>query len=145
MNVKKVNVLIADDSPHDRFLITDAFKAIDNKIQLFTVSDGIEALDFLHKRGQHADAPFRPDLIILDVYMPNKGGLQVLKEIKGNPNLKNIPTIMLSSSVHEYDVNQAYGFSCNCYIIKPMNPNDYNTVIKSVVAFWLKTVELPTP
>ena len=110
--------------------------------RLWAVEDGVEALDFLHRRGEHADAP-RPDLILLDLNLPRKDGREVLREIKEEDALKRIPVVILTTSRSEEDVLRTYNLHANCYISKPVDFNRFMEVVKSIEEFWLTVVTLP--
>lgn len=109
---------------------------------LSVASDGEEAMDFLCRRGVHADAP-RPDLILLDLNLPKKDGREVLAELKTDPELRHIPVIVLTTSGAEMDVWNAYKLHANCYLTKPIQMNDFFRKIRLVEDFWLTVVRLP--
>lgn len=140
---KPIDILLVEDSPGDVRLAIEALK--DSKIRniLHAVKDGIEAMDFLFKRGQHAQAP-RPDLILLDLNLPRKDGRQVLAEIKSDPDLKRIPVVILTISRAEEDVLKTYNLHANCFITKPLDLNQFVKVVKSIEDFWLTIVKLPS-
>jgi two-component system, chemotaxis family, response regulator Rcp1 len=140
--MKPIELLLVEDSEPDVRLTIEALKEAKVKNRLWVVEDGVEALDFLHRRGRHAAAP-RPDLILLDLNLPRKDGRQVLKEIKDDDTLKRIPVVVLTTSKSEEDVCRAYDLHANCYITKPVDFNRFMEVIKSVEKFWLTIVTLP--
>ena len=123
-NQKIVEILLVEDNPGDARLILDAFKDGRVKNNLHIVDDGEEATDFLFKRNQYQNAP-RPDLIILDLNLPKKSGLEVLADIKVDENLKSIPVIILTSSNSEEDVIRSYNLHANCYLSKQMDQNKF--------------------
>jgi two-component system, chemotaxis family, response regulator Rcp1 len=135
-------ILLVEDSPGDVRLTREALKDAKVYINLHVVSDGIEAMDFLHREGEYADVP-RPDLILLDLNLPRKDGRQVLEEIKGAPSLKTIPVVILTTSSSDEDVMRSYQFHANCYISKPVDLDGFLKVIKSIDNFWLSIVKLP--
>lgn len=104
--------------------------------------DGEEAIGFLRREGQYADA-VRPDLILLDLNLPRKGGLEVLAEIKADPKLQQIPVVVLTTSQAEQDVLRTYALHANCYIVKPVDLDQFIGVVQSIKSFWLAVVVLP--
>jgi len=139
---KPINILLVEDSPGDARLAQEALK--DSKLinELFTVSDGMEAMDFLYKRGKYVKA-VHPDLILLDLNLPKKDGREVLKEIKLDENLKKIPVVILTISKAEVDILKSYNLHANCYITKPLDLDQFMHVVKSIEEFWLTIVKLP--
>jgi CheY-like chemotaxis protein len=142
MTYSPIELLLVEDSEPDVRLTKEAFREAKVKNRLWVVDDGVEALDFLHRRGSYADVP-RPDLILLDLNLPRKDGRQVLKEIKSDDSLKRIPVVVLTTSKSEEDVLRAYDLHANCYITKPVDFNRFMEVVKSVEDFWLTVVRLP--
>jgi len=110
---------------------------------LNVVGDGTEALDFLRRRGRYADAPL-PALVLLDVNMPRKGGLEVLREIKQDPSIRHIPVVVLTTSESEQDVFRAYDWHANCFITKPVDLAQFTKVVNGIADFWFTIVKLPT-
>jgi two-component system, chemotaxis family, response regulator Rcp1 len=137
-----IEVLLVEDSPADVRLTREAFKDAKMHIGLHVVSDGVEAMAFLGREEDYANAP-RPDLILLDLNLPKKSGREVLKEIKENPLLKTIPIVVLTTSSSEEDILRSYLLHANCYISKPVNLEGFLKVVKSIDNFWLTVVELP--
>ena len=139
---RPIEILLVEDSAADVGLTVEAFK--DAKIQnrMSVVEDGVEAMAFLRREGGHARAP-RPDLILLDLNLPRKDGRQVLREIKDEPALRNIPVVVLTTSKGEEDVLRAYDLHANCYVKKPVDFNRFMDVVKSIENFWLTVVTLP--
>jgi CheY-like chemotaxis protein len=111
---------------------------------LHWAKDGVEALDFLHRRGKHAKAP-RPDLILLDLNLPRKDGREVLSEIKNDEDLKTIPVVILTTSQAEEDVVKSYHLHANCYVTKPVDLEKFIVVVQSIDRFWLTIATLPSP
>ena len=107
------------------------------------VDDGAKAIDFLFRRGAYADAP-RPDIILLDLNLPKKDGRQVLAEIKAEPQLADIPVVILTTSQAEEDILRSYQLHANCYITKPVDFKQFLKVVKSIEEFWLTVVKLPS-
>ena len=139
---KPFEILLAEDNHGDVRLIEETLKKNKVSINLHVMKDGIEALSFLKRKGKHSNAP-HPDLVLLDLHLPKKEGLEVLKKIKGDPDLKRIPVIILTTSGAEEDVLKSYQLHGNCYITKPINLDQYVTVLKSIKNFWLTIVKLP--
>jgi chemotaxis family two-component system response regulator Rcp1 len=147
INIKEtatpIEILLVEDSPGDVRLTQEALR--DAKVQnnLHIASDGIEATAFLWRQGKYANAP-RPDLILLDLNLPKKGGREVLEEIKQDPSLKSIPVVILTTSAAEEDILRSYQLHANCYITKPVDLDQFLKVIKTIDNFWLAIVKLPT-
>jgi CheY-like chemotaxis protein len=110
---------------------------------LHWVQDGVEALAFLHRQGKYSDAP-RPDLILLDLNLPKKDGREVLAQIKADPNLKLIPVVILTTSAAERDILRTYELNANCYVTKPIDLEQFISVVKLIEEFWLALVKLPS-
>lgn len=138
----KINILLVEDNPGDIRLTKEVLK--EGKIQnnLSVVMDGEEALHFLKKRGEYANAD-TPDLILLDLNLPKKDGREVLAQIKGDPDLVCIPVIILTTSAAETDIMSTYSNHANCYITKPVDFSQFITVIRAIENFWLTIVKLP--
>ena len=111
-------------------------------MHLNVVADGVEAMAFLRYLGRYAQAP-RPDLILLDLNMPKMDGREVLAQIKKDANLKTIPTIILSTSEAQSDIETSYRLQANCYLNKPVLFEDFDSLVKNISSFWLKEVTLP--
>ena len=139
---QKPRVLLVEDNPGDIRLTQEALKESEMDVVLDVVSDGEQALDFLMKRAKFADS-FRPHIILLDLNLPKKNGIEVLKEIKANESLKNIPVIVLTTSDADHDIAKAYSFHANCYILKPVDFDDFSKVIRLIELYWFNTVQLP--
>lgn len=137
-----VKILLVEDNPGDVRLTMEAFK--DGKIcnHLDVVMDGEEALAFLHREGKYANESL-PNLILLDLNLPKKDGREVLMEIKNDKELKRIPVVVLTTSVAEKDILKTYDLHANCYITKPVDFDQFITVVKSIEDFWLTIVKLP--
>ena len=140
--LNQINILIVEDNPGDARLIKEVLK--DSKISnnLFTVSDGVEAMEFLMNKGNFDHHPL-PDLIILDLNLPKKDGREVLSEIKSDDNLKKIPVVIMTISQAEEDILKSYNLHANCYITKPIDLNQFIKVVKSIEDFWFTIVKLP--
>ncbi len=143
LTIKLVEILLVEDSLSDAELTREALSGDKFLNNLHHVEDGVEALAFLYRQGKYADAP-RPDLILLDLNLPKKDGREVLAQIKGDPCLKLIPVIILTTSAAEQDILKTYELNGNCYITKPMALDQFITVIKLIEVFWLAVVKLPS-
>jgi chemotaxis family two-component system response regulator Rcp1 len=137
-----VEVLLVEDSPGDVRLTRDAFRETNESIRLHVAVDGVEAMDFLKKRGAFVDSP-RPDFILLDLNIPKMDGREVLAQIKRDNDLKTIPTIILTTSDSEADIKKSYELQANCYLNKPVQLDDFESVVKSINDFWTTKVKLP--
>jgi two-component system, chemotaxis family, response regulator Rcp1 len=139
---KVADILIVEDNPGDARLIREVLHG--NKIftSLHIVKDGVEAMEFLRNQGKFISVP-KPDLIILDLNLPRKDGREVLSEIKSDPELKHIPTVIMTISQAEEDILKSYNLHANCYITKPIDLNQFIKVVKSIEDFWFTIVKLP--
>lgn len=137
-------ILLVEDSPGDVRLTREAIRAVDGELQLHVAVDGVEAISFLRRQGAHADAP-RPDLILLDLNLPKMDGRQVLAEIKRDEDLKTIPTVILTTSASQEDIDAVYQLRGNCYFTKPVEYDAFEGLLKSIINFWLTIVRLPKP
>lgn len=135
-------ILLVEDNPGDVRLTEEAFREGRIAHRLSVVSDGEEALSFLRKKGKYADAP-RPDLILLDLSLPKRDGREVLRDLKNDPELRNIPVVILTTSDGEQDIRRAYKFYANSYMIKPVQMDEFLRKIRCLEIFWLKVVRLP--
>ena len=141
-NLSVVDVLLVEDDPGDVVLIKEAFEF--NKVHnaLHTVSDGVEALDFLYRRNGHEDAP-RPDLVLLDLNLPRKDGREVLEEVKNDESLRSIPIVVLTTSQAEEDILRSYNLHANAYVAKPVDFERFIDVIRQIDDFFVSVVKLP--
>jgi two-component system, chemotaxis family, response regulator Rcp1 len=137
-----MHILLVEDNDGDVFLIMEALHEAKIQHAVHVVHDGVEALEFLRRKGKYHDAA-RPDLILLDLNLPRKDGREVLAEIKPDPGLRSIPVIVLTSSQAEQDVNKAYDLHANCYIVKPSDFRGLTDIVRSIEHFWLSLVRLP--
>lgn len=137
-----IEILLVEDNPGDVRLTEEAFKEgrIENNIHV--ARDGIEALAFLHQRGEFEDAP-RPDLVLLDLNLPRMNGDEVLTELKADDDLKYIPVVVLTSSKAEEDVVKSYKHHANAYLTKPIDPDAFIETVRSFEKFWFSVVRLP--
>jgi two-component system, chemotaxis family, response regulator Rcp1 len=139
---KSTEVLLVEDNLGDVRLAREAFRDVDSDIHLHLAADGIEAMAFLRQQGAHVKAP-RPDLIVLDLNLPKMNGREVLAQIKGDENLKMIPTVVLSSSETDADVLISYQLQANCYLRKPAQWDAFVGMVRSINSFWLSGTKLP--
>jgi two-component system, chemotaxis family, response regulator Rcp1 len=137
-----INILLVEDNPGDVRLTKEAMRDSKVRNNLEVVEDGVEALAFLHKDGPFAGF-FRPDLILLDLNLPRKSGLEVLQEIKADESLKRIPVVILTTSQAEKDIVKSYDLHANAYITKPVDLDQFIAVVKAIEGFWLEIVKLP--
>ena len=137
-----VDVLLVEDSPGDVRLTQEALREANRAIHLHVAVDGIEAMRFLRREGQHARAP-RPDLILLDLNLPKMDGREVLEQIKTDYGLKTIPTIILTTSEAEADITKSYQLQANCFLSKPVQLEAFESLVKSINDFWLMKAKLP--
>ena len=146
MNIKMAEIqkiiFLIEDNKADIRLIQEALKTNLLPHQVVTVRDGVEAMNYLNQQGKYADTP-RPNLILLDLNLPKKDGLEVLAEIKSSPQLKRIPVIVLTTSKNHDDIFRSYDLHANCYIIKSRNLTQLFQTIKNIEEFWLSTATLP--
>jgi chemotaxis family two-component system response regulator Rcp1 len=139
---RPIEILLVEDSPSDAQLALEALQTAKIANRLSRVEDGVEALQFLRRQGPYRAAP-RPDLILLDLNLPRKDGREVLEELKEDPQLKQIPVVVLTTSRAEQDVFRSYALHANCYITKPVDFTQFMEVVKSIENFWLAVVTLP--
>jgi chemotaxis family two-component system response regulator Rcp1 len=137
-----IEVLLVEDSPGDVRLTQEAFRDANRSVRLHVASDGVEAMAFLRHQGAHSAAP-RPDLVLLDLNLPKMDGREVLARIKEDESLKTIPTIILTTSEAEADIAKSYQLQANCYLSKPVQLDQFETLVKSINDFWLTKVKLP--
>jgi CheY-like chemotaxis protein len=144
-NAKSITILMADDDPDDRQLTREAFEEAKLANDLRFVEDGVELLDYLHRRGKYADpadSP-RPGIILLDLNMPRKDGREALQELKQDARFRAIRVIILTTSKAEEDILRTYNLSAASYITKPVTFESLVDVVKTLGKYWLEIVELP--
>jgi CheY-like chemotaxis protein len=139
---REIEILLIEDSPGDVRLTIEALKEAKVSNKLNVVQDGVEAMDYLNRKNLYKDANC-PDLILLDLNLPQKDGREVLAEIKNDPKLRQIPVVVLTTSRSEEDILKAYDLYANCYITKPVDFKQFMGVVKSIEDFWLTVVKLP--
>ncbi len=139
---KVIDVLLVEDDPGDVLMTREAFD--DNKVanRLQVVSDGVSALAFLRKEGEHADAP-TPDLVLLDLNLPRMDGREVLEAMKGDDALRSIPVVVLTTSEAEEDVVRSYSLHANAYVTKPVDFDRFIEVVRQIDEFFVEVVRLP--
>jgi two-component system, chemotaxis family, response regulator Rcp1 len=139
---KALQVLLVEDSPGDVRLTREAFRAANSSIHLHVTADGPEAMAFLRREGEYASAP-RPDLILLDLNLPKMDGREVLAKIKASEDLRTIPTVILSTSTDQMDIALSYQLLANCFLSKPVQLDQFESLVSSINDFWLTKVQLP--
>lgn len=142
LNMVPIKILLVEDNQDDIFLTIEAFKKVKVKNSIISVTDGVEALEYLHRRGKYVNAQ-RPDIILLDLNLPRKDGFEVLKDIKEDPDLKTIPVIVLTASKADEDAAKSYSHYANCFISKPVRMEEFNKIIREIEEFWFLIVKLP--
>jgi chemotaxis family two-component system response regulator Rcp1 len=141
-NGRPAEILLVEDNPGDVELTREGFESAKVRNHLNVVPDGMEAIEFLRRRGRYADAP-RPDLILLDLNLPRKDGREVLAEIKADDDLKMIPVVILTTSKADEDIVRTYKLNANCYITKPVDFAGFEKIVQSIELFWFSVVVLP--
>ncbi len=142
-NQRPIEILLVEDNPGDVRLTREALKEGRLASNLNVVGDGLEALAFLKQEGKFADSA-RPDMILLDLNLPKRSGLEVLADIKGDAELKTTPVVILTTSQAERDISESYQRYANCYISKPVDLGQFMNVVRSIEEFWLTVVRLPS-
>jgi len=143
MDAKPIEILLVEDNEGDVGLVEEVFEDAKIRNVLHVADDGEEAMLFLNKKSPYKDAP-TPDIILLDLNLPQKDGREVLEEIKTDDNLKRIPVVILTTSKAEEDIIKSYDLHANSYITKPVDFDQFIRVIKSIEDFWLEVVRLPS-
>jgi CheY-like chemotaxis protein len=138
----EIDVLLVEDDEGDVLMTREAFEHHKLRNQLHVVPDGVEALAFLRREGEHADAP-RPGLILLDLNLPRKDGREVLQEIKSDDSLRSIPVVVLTTSQAEEDILRSYSLYANAYVAKPVDFERFIDVIRQIDEFFVTVVKLP--
>jgi two-component system, chemotaxis family, response regulator Rcp1 len=137
-----IEILVVEDNEGDVHLTREALKQAKVSNRVHVASDGVEAMDFLRRKGAFPNAP-RPDLVLLDLNLPNMDGREVLEAMKKDPQLRSIPVVIVTSSAAEQDVVQTYSLNANAYVTKPVDLHQFLHVIGAVSDFWLQIVRLP--
>jgi CheY-like chemotaxis protein len=140
---ERIEILLVEDDPGDTLMIREAFE--DNKItnNLTALTDGVQAVDYLHQRGEYVGAT-RPDLILLDLNLPLKDGREVLAEIKEHDELRVIPIVVLTTSAAEEDILRSYQLHANAYVTKPVDFERFIEVVRQIDEFFVSVVKLPS-
>lgn len=141
---RQIEILLIEDEPGDAYLTKEALRTGKNQNRVHVVEDGVEALAFLRRTGTYNSAP-RPDLIFLDLNLPKMDGREVLANIKRDPQLISIPVVVLTTSKANEDVLRSYSLHANCYVSKPVDLDQFMSVIQATQNFWLNVVKLPQP
>jgi CheY-like chemotaxis protein len=137
-----VHVLLVEDDPGDVLMTKEAFEQHKIRNPLHVVADGAEAIRFLRREGEYADAP-RPGLVLLDLNLPRKNGREVLAEVKSDPGLRSIPVVVLTTSAAEEDILRSYDLHANAYVTKPVDFSRFMDVIRQIDDFFVSVVKLP--
>lgn len=142
MEKKEIEVLLVEDDPGDVELTREALGDCRVSVNLRVISSGEEAMRYLRREHPHEGAG-RPDMILLDLNMPRKGGREVLQELKEDAGLRSIPVVVLTTSQAESDIRRSYDLGANCYITKPVSFDEFTRVMRSLEDFWFAVVKLP--
>jgi CheY-like chemotaxis protein len=137
-----IDVLLVEDDPGDVVMTQEAFEHHRLANRLHVVDDGVKAIEFLRRQGEYADVP-RPGLILLDLNLPRKDGREVLADIKSDPDLCDIPVVVLTTSAAEQDVLRSYKLHANAYVTKPVDFERFIAVIRQIDEFFVSIVTLP--
>jgi chemotaxis family two-component system response regulator Rcp1 len=140
--LESIEILLVEDTESDARRTLDALRDGKVRNRVVWVQDGEQALDLLHQSGSFAKAR-RPDLILLDWYLPKISGWDVLAHIKADPDLKRIPVVIMTSSDQDRDIVKAYNLHANCFVNKPVDVREFIAVVRSIEDFWLTVVKLP--
>jgi CheY-like chemotaxis protein len=140
---RPVEILLVEDSPADARLAREALMQGPVLKRISIVGDGARAIEFLRQRGEYAEAP-RPDIVLLDLNLPKRDGLEVLTEVKSDPALRSITVIVLTTSSFPRDVIKAYELLANCYIVKPIDLDHFYAVMRGIEEFWMTMACLPS-
>jgi CheY-like chemotaxis protein len=140
--VTPLKLLVVEDCPSDVWLIKEALRRANLPVNVIVKDDGVNALEYMRQVGE--GKAIRPDLILLDLNLPRKTGLEVLAEIKASPLHRQTPVLMMSSSRDEDDIRECYRLNANCYITKPSTLDSYFEVVRSIEEFWFLVAKLPT-
>ena len=141
-DAKPIDVLRVEEDPGYTLMIREAFESTKVRNRLSAVTDGVQALEFLRRAGEHSGAP-RPDLILLDLNLPRKDGREVLAEIKADDDLRQIPVVVLTTSQAEEDVLRSYDLHANAYVTKPVDFERFIEVVRQIDNFFVTIVTLP--
>ena len=137
-----INILIVDDSADDVEFTLVALQGTKLANKINVVTDGVEAMEYLRREGKYASAS-KPSLVLLDLNMPRKDGREVLAEMKADPELRQIPVVILTTSQAEEDIVRSYDLHANCYISKPVDLQALAKIVQTIDEFWFGVVRLP--
>ncbi len=140
--IDPIDILLVEDDPGDVLMTQEAFEEHKVRNRLSVVADGVDAMRFLRREGEFADAP-RPDLVLLDLNLPRRGGREVLEDIKGDPELRSIPVVVLTTSSAEEDILRSYDLHANAYVTKPVDFERFIEVVRQIDDFFVSVVRLP--
>ncbi len=140
---RPIEILLVEDNPGDVRLIREGLKDAKVHNRISVVGDGVDALAFLRREGKYSEAP-QPDLILLDLNLPKMNGREVLSVIKHDEALHNIPVVVVTSSEADQDIVESYNLHANCYVTKPVDLEQFFSIVKAIRDFWLVIVKLPT-
>ncbi|MGB1207257.1 MAG: response regulator [Chitinophagales bacterium] len=140
---RPIEILLIEDNPSDVVLTKEAFEESGLECNIHVAKDGVEGLDFLYKREKYNDV-VTPDIVLLDINMPKKGGKEVLSDIKKNPNISSIPVIMLTTSKAINDIKDCYALHANSYILKPVSFFEFLKVVEQIKNYWIDNNKLPS-
>ena len=145
MQGKPVDILLVEDNPDHAELTIKALKQNNVSNEVYVVNDGQEALDFMYHRGKYADEKNfpRPGLILLDIRLPKVDGIEVLKQLKDDPQFKSIPVIMLTTSDRDEEIAKSYADGANSYVVKPMDFEEFMKKVRELKLYWTITNSLP--
>lgn len=135
-------ILLVEDNPGDVRLLQEAFKTAEAKTSLSIVNTGEDAIDFLKQQGEYEQADL-PDIVLLDLDLPQKGGCEVLEIIRDESPLQGLPVLMLTVSSDNEDIARCYEADANAYLTKPTDPTEFSEIVKAIEEFWLQRVRLP--
>ncbi len=142
LQIDPIDILLVEDDPGDVLMTQEAFEEHKVRNRLSVVADGVDAMRFLRREGEFADAP-RPDLVLLDLNLPRRGGREVLEDIKGDPELRSIPVVVLTTSSAEEDILRSYDLHANAYVTKPVDFERFIEVVRQIDDFFVSVVRLP--
>ena len=140
---RPARVLLVEDNEADVRLTREALREAGEDVRLSTVADGEQALAFLRREAGFAEAP-RPDLVLLDLNLPRKNGLEVLAELRADERLACIPVIVLTSSAAQHDIDACYARGANAFVVKPQDLDAFMDLIGAIRSFWLEVAQLPS-
>lgn len=141
---RPINILLVEDNPGDVELTEDALRRSKVATKVSVVTDGEDAMDYLRQQRTYEEETM-PDLVLLDLNLPRKDGMEVLKEMKADSNLRHIPVVVLTTSEAERDILASYELGANCFISKPVDLTEFRKIVESIDDFWFTIVKLPSP